>query len=92
MKMIKAHKILGFKQSDWLKKYIDCNTDKRKNAANSEKDFFSLMSNRVFGETMEKLRKRINVKLVNNAKDHVNCISKPIFFNRKYLVKFCCYS
>ena len=33
MKLIKVHKMLKFKQSDWLKKYTDFNTDKRKNAA-----------------------------------------------------------
>ena len=45
------------------------------------------MNNSVLGKTMENLRKRINVKLVNNAKDHVNCISKLSFFSQKIFSK-----
>ena len=49
-----------------MKKYIDFNTEKRKNADNDfEKDFFKLMINSVYGRTMEDLRKRINVRLVS---------------------------
>ena len=88
MKLTKDHRILKFKQPDWLKKYIDFNTDKRKNAANSfEKDFFKLMNNSVFGKKMENLRKRISVKLVNNAKYYVKCISKPSFLSQKIFTK-----
>ena len=41
MKLFKIHRMLKFKQSNWMKKYIDFNTEKRTNAANiSEKKIF----------------------------------------------------
>ena len=71
IKLVSVDRVLTFKKSDWLKKYIDFNTVKRKNAANSfEKDFFKLINNSNFSKTMENLRKRINVRLVNNAGDY----------------------
>ena len=82
MKSTKVQRILGFKQSDWLKKYIEKHA--AKSAANSfEKGFLKLMNNSVFGKTMENLRKRITVKLINNVKDYVKCISKPSFILEK---------
>ena len=36
---------------------------------------------------MENLRKRINVKLVNNAKGYVRSISKPSFVSQKIFSK-----
>ena len=83
MKLTKIHKILKFKQSDWLKKYIDFNTKQIKNAATSfDKDFFKLMINCVYDKTMESLRKRINVRLVNNEKGYLKYVSKPIFISQ----------
>ena len=70
MKLTKIHRVLKFKQFDWMKKYIDFNTKKIMNAANDfEKDFFKLMISSVYGKTMKNLRKRINVRLVNNEID-----------------------
>ena len=66
MKLTKNHRVLKFRQSDWMKKYIDFNTEKRTNAANSfEKDFFKSMINSVYEKTIKNLRKR-NVMLTNN--------------------------
>ena len=42
MKLTKIHKVLELEQSDWLKKYIAFNSERRMNAANDfEKDFFN---------------------------------------------------
>ena len=58
MKLAKMHRVLKFKQSNWMKKYIDFNSEKRTHPANSfEKKILKLMINGVYGKTMEIYKK-----------------------------------
>ena len=78
IKLTKIHKVLKFKQSGWIHKYIDFNTEKGINAANSfQKDFFKLMTNSV----------RLVNRLVNNEKDFLKDTSRPTHITHKIFDK-----
>ena len=75
-----VHRGISFNQSPWMEPYIRKNTELRKTAANSfEKDFFKLMNNSVFGKTIENIRKRQNIVLVDNHAKAVKLTSQPNF-------------
>ena len=64
----KVHRVLKFKQSPWLKAYIDFNTHHRSLSDNGFlRDFFTLMNNSIFGKTQENLRNRVQVDLITDA-------------------------
>ena len=78
MKVDRIHKVIEFDQKAFLAPYIAFNTEKRRMARSSfEKDFFKLMSNAVYGKTIEQLRNRVNVKLVTDPNKVKKCIRKP---------------
>ena len=80
MKITAVHRGISFYQSSWMEPYIRKNTELRKTAANSfEKDFFKLMNNSVFGKTIENIRKRQNIFLVDDRKKAVKLTSRPNF-------------
>ena len=61
----KVHEIISFGQSRWLENYINFNTQKRNQAVNDfEKDFYKLLNNAFYGETMESVRNRLKIEFV----------------------------
>jgi len=80
LKLKKVHRGIVFNENARLKPYIEFNTNFRSKAQNEfEKDFFKLMNNSVFGKTMENIRNRVNIRLVNNQKSLKKCAAKANF-------------
>ena len=76
----KIHRGIGYEGRKFLKRYIASNTESRK-AATKEfgKDFYKLMNNSVFGKTMENVRARSKIRIVNGheTKTLARLIAKP---------------
>ena len=88
LKLTKVHTVIEFRKEEWLKLYIDMNTELRKNATNNfEKDTFKLMNNAAFGKTMENIRNHRDIKLVTTDKQRSILASEPNYHSTKYISK-----
>ena len=84
MKLSKIYRVIRFNQAPWLKPYIEKNSTLRAAAKNDfEKDFFKLMNNAIYGKTCENLKKRTDVRLVNDAKKLKRLVVKPQLLNTR---------
>ena len=86
MILIKIHRVLKFKQNNWLNIFTDFNTEKRKNSNDEfNNNLYKLLNNCIYGESIENIRKRINANLVNNKKKYQKVNNKPNFVSQKIL-------
>ena len=89
LKIIRIHRGISFCEKDWLKKYMDLNTDLRTQANNDfEKDFFKLMNNSVFGKTMENIENRVDIRSVCEEKEAIKLAAKPNYHTRTVLDEY----
>ena len=71
----RIYEVISFKQNKWLEKYINFHTQKRNKAVNDfEKDFYKLLINAFYGQTMENVRNRLKINFIK--KDDTNEIVK----------------
>src|SRR6185436_14226390 len=69
----KIHGALKFRQSPWMKNYIEENIRKRKIAKANKEEFevmyYKLKNNTVFGKQMENVHKYMRVELLRSDQD-----------------------
>ena len=84
----KAHRVINFNQKTSIKPYIDMNTKLRQKAkTNSEKDFFKLMNNTVFGKNMENVREHRHIKLVTTERRRNYLLSESNYHTTKFFTE-----
>ena len=83
MKLVKIHRTLSFKQSNWLKKYADFNTKKKESPDEFSKRLYKLLNNCIYSKSLENQRKRMNVKMINDKKRYQRCVNKPNLLSSK---------
>ena len=82
---VRIHTVYKFKQSPWLAKYIKYNTEQRSKAKTEfENQFYKLMKNSFYGKTIENIRKRLNLDLIDKSDTHriLNRQSKLSFHDK----------
>ena len=85
IRILNVHTVYKFKQSPWIAKYIKYNTEQRKKAKTEfEKHFYKLLNNSFYDKTIENIRKRLNLDLIDKSDIHrmLNRQSKLSFVDK----------
>lgn len=78
MRLTKVYRAIEFKQSAWMRVYIEKNQNLRAaSTSDFEKNFYKLMNNACYGKTCENQRKRTNIQLVTDVVKTQKLLSLP---------------
>lgn len=77
-----------FSQSAYIKPYVDLNTRRRAESKNSfDSKLYKLLTNALFGKTIERADKRTKVRLVSDSRKFEKLAGKPTFTSSKGIHK-----
>ena len=80
----KVHSGIKYTQKPWLKSYIEENSYKRQNSKTDfEKAYYKLRNNAIYGKSMENVRKRRTIKLLNDQKKFHKQVAHPLYVQHK---------
>ena len=90
LKLTKIHRVLEYKCTNWLEKYIDLNTKERINAKDEfEKDFYKLMNNSIYGQTLMDARKFMNYTIYTDRNKYRKMLRKSFMINSECILNQC---
>lgn len=82
----KLHRALAFSQAAIMKDYIDLNTDRRSKSQNTfDSNFYKLLTNSLFGKSIERVDKKSLMKLVSSFETYTKTAAKPNFQSAKII-------
>ena len=83
MRVTKLHRAIKCKQAQFLKPWIEMNSNKRAKAKNDfEKDLYKLSNNAVFGKTMQNQRAQSDVRIALTDQQMMKFAAKSSFNSR----------
>ena len=78
MKLKKIHRVLAFKQSPWMREFVEFVTGQRKRAVSDfEGSFWKLVLNSIYGRMLMDKTAHVNMKLVADEKVFKSMAGKP---------------
>lgn len=76
----KVHRVLAFRQTLFLKEFIDFCTDKRTNATSKfSRDLWKLMANSVYGKFIQQDKNHIRMDICMDATSAAKLVASPLF-------------